>query len=45
MKQMPEAEAKKKKADKTKARVSMTDPDARVMKMGSPVISVGRLSR
>jgi hypothetical protein len=32
--QMPEAEAKKKAADKEKARVSTTDPDARVMKMG-----------
>jgi transposase len=34
LKQLPEAEAKKKKADKDKARVSTTDPDARVMKMG-----------
>jgi transposase len=31
--QMPEAEAKKKKSDKAKSRVSTTDPDARVMKM------------
>ncbi len=32
--QMPEAEAKKKAKEKDKARVSTTDPDARVMKMG-----------
>ncbi|MCP4308517.1 MAG: IS1182 family transposase [bacterium] len=31
--QMPEAEAKKKTSEKDKARVSTTDPDARVMKM------------
>jgi transposase len=31
--QLPEVEAKKKAADKDKARVSTTDPDARVMKM------------
>ena len=32
--QMPDAEAKKKASEKEKARVSTTDPDARVMKMG-----------
>jgi transposase len=32
--QMPEAEAKKKAKEKDKARVSTTDPEARVMKMG-----------
>jgi len=32
--QMPKAEAKKSAADKANARVSTTDPDARVMKMG-----------
>ena len=32
--QMPEAEAAKKKKDREKARVSTTDADARVMKMG-----------
>lgn len=31
--QLPDAEAKKKAADKDKARVSTTDPEARVMKM------------
>jgi len=31
--ELPEAEAKKKPADKDKARVSTTDPEARVMKM------------
>lgn len=31
--QLPEVEAKKKEADRKKARVSTTDPDARVMKM------------
>lgn len=31
---IPDAEAKKKKADKDKARVSTTDPEATVMKMG-----------
>ena len=34
LKQLPDVEAKKKEKDKTKARVSTTDPDARVMKMG-----------
>jgi transposase len=33
--QMPELEAKKKKSEKDKARVSTTDPDARVMKMAN----------
>jgi hypothetical protein len=33
LKQVPEVEAKKKEKDKPKARVSTTDPDARVMKM------------
>lgn len=33
LKQLPEVEAKKKAADKDKARVSTTDPEARVMKM------------
>jgi transposase len=33
LKQLPEVEAKKKAKDKEKARVSSTDPDARVMKM------------
>lgn len=33
--QMPEMEAKKKKDEKDKARVSTTDPDARVMKMAN----------
>lgn len=33
LEQLPEVEAKKKAADKAKARVSTTDPDARVMKM------------
>ena len=33
--QMPEMEAKKKKKEKDKARVSTTDPDARVMKMAN----------
>jgi transposase len=32
--QLPELEAKKKAADKQKARASTTDPEARVMKMG-----------
>lgn len=32
--QLPEAEAKKEEKSKDKARVSTTDPDARVMKMG-----------
>jgi transposase len=32
---MPEAEAKKKSSEKDKARVSTTDPDARVMKMAN----------
>jgi transposase len=34
LKQLPEVEAKKKEKDRKKARVSTTDPDARVMKMG-----------
>jgi transposase len=34
LKQLEEVEAKKKAADKEKARASTTDPDARVMKMG-----------
>jgi len=34
LEQLPEVEAKKKKADRDKARVSTTDPDARKMKMG-----------
>ena len=34
LEQMPEAEAKKKKDEKEKARVSTTGPDATVMKMG-----------
>jgi len=34
LEQLPEAEAKKKPKDREKARVSTTDPDARVMKMG-----------
>jgi len=33
LRQLPEVEAKKKEADRKKARVSTTDPDARVMKM------------
>lgn len=33
LRQLPEVEAKKKAADRKKARVSTTDPDARVMKM------------
>ena len=33
LKQLPDVEAKKKAADKNKARVSTTDPEARVMKM------------
>jgi transposase len=33
LRQLPEVEAKKKDADRKKARVSTTDPDARVMKM------------
>ena len=33
LKQLPEVETKKKKQDKAKARVSTTDPEARVMKM------------
>ena len=33
LKQLPDVEAKKKAKDKEKARVSSTDPDARVMKM------------
>jgi uncharacterized protein (UPF0254 family) len=33
VRQLPEVEAKKKEADRKKARVSTTDPDARVMKM------------
>ncbi len=33
LKQLPEVEAKKKAADKDKARASTTDPEARVMKM------------
>jgi transposase len=33
IRQLPEVEAKKKAADREKARVSTTDPDARVMKM------------
>ena len=34
LEEMPQAEAKKKPADKAKARVSTTEPDAYVMKMG-----------
>lgn len=34
LEQLPEVEAKKKEKDKAKARVSTTDPEARVMKMG-----------
>lgn len=34
LEQLPEVEAKKKAKDKMKARVSTTDPEARVMKMG-----------
>jgi transposase len=34
LEQMPQAEAKKSEKEKDKARVSTTDPDARVMKMG-----------
>ena len=33
VRQLPEVEAKKKEADRKKARVLTTDPDARVMKM------------
>jgi hypothetical protein len=33
LEQLPEVEAKKKSQDKAKARVSTTDPEARVMKM------------
>ncbi len=33
LRQLPEVEAKKKEAERKKARVSTTDPDARVMKM------------
>lgn len=33
LRQLPDVEAKKKEADRKKARVSTTDPDARVMKM------------
>ena len=34
LEEMPQAEAKKKPAEKAKARVSTTEPEARVMKMG-----------
>ena len=34
LEELPKAESKKKPADKDKARVSTTDPEARVMKMG-----------